>query len=120
MPECLLPADEEGDNESSTEFLRLLPYGLQMLSNLNSLLIYPGSLESDMPGNVEMEEPSWDIDRVSQLLSGLAIVFRSKRLKHLTDLRLHLPCTHNFEEMNASMSDDFTNRLMHLPGGHSK
>lgn len=115
QPRCLLPSTEVGEDGASTEFLRLLPEALKQLSNLNSLSIYPGSLESDEPGDLETAEPkTWNNDRVSQLLSGLATVFYSEKLENLTDLRLFLPCTHNFAEINASMSDSFANRLVYL------
>lgn len=58
--------------------------------------------------------PQYDLQRLQRVIGALSKCFTKERLQALTDLRLTLPCTHNFLDLSNAMSEGLMTQLQHL------
>lgn len=58
--------------------------------------------------------PQYDLQRLKRVIGSLSKCFTEGRLQTLTDLRLSLPCTHNFLDLSRAMSEGLVTQLRHL------
>lgn len=105
------------ERENALVFLKLLPTTIARMERLESLTVdMLQSWQSEYGGDENDTAPQLDLAALDELQKSLYCLFSSSpdSLRFLTNLRLTLPCTYNFANLNDAMSDDATSRLRHL------
>uniref|UniRef100_A0A8H7K4G9 F-box domain-containing protein n=1 Tax=Bionectria ochroleuca TaxID=29856 RepID=A0A8H7K4G9_BIOOC len=76
-------------------------------------LVFPssgGTFDNGWEGSADF----YDMEVVNSSISFFKKALSSPAFSHLTDLRLHLPCTHNVGQICEGLGQDTHNQILHL------
>ncbi|KAE9365010.1 hypothetical protein N431DRAFT_95188 [Stipitochalara longipes BDJ] len=101
------------DQGPSKEIIEDLPMVLKNLSSLNCLEVYTSSWVMDHRTSSRLG-PGLQLDCALLEKVPRAISYGISNMEYLTDLRLLLPCTHDFLELSNSVADSIFHGIRHL------